>query len=299
MRLRFKEPALNITVTVEASDLAELHQKISAEIGSPETVILSLNGSEPLPQVGSLSELGIVGGDRIRIITADPGTSQAYIRKGDIFEQRNFKLEENGEQQKTFTYVPIPGAKLNLLVTDIPGAEKKVVNMIGTYEATVFTESFIADSDEHVNQQSPDLLSKIIRKFEDLSGICTNNLLALPDEILHSICGHLDAKSLGKLRTSCSRLHRVCSDEGLWRKLYFKDFTTIGVDEGSWRKLYAVSFERSSTARPRATRSQPAIRVEPTFPDLREPPRHPFPGVPGMIGGDYDLRFEQNLINPL
>ncbi len=117
--------------------------------------------------------------------------------------------------------------------------------MIGTYEATVFTESFIADSDEHVNQQSPDLLSKIIRKFEDLSGICTNNLLALPDEILHSICGHLDAKSLGKLRTSCSRLHRVCSDEGLWRKLYFKDFTTIGVDEGSWRKLYAVSFERS------------------------------------------------------
>lgn len=179
---------------------------------------------------------------------------------------------------------------MNLIVTDIPGADKKVVNMIGTYEATVFTESFIADSDEHMNQQSPDLLSKVIRKFEDLSGICTNSLLALPDEILLSICGNLDAKSLGKLRATCSRLQKVCSDEGLWRKLYFKDFTTIGADEGSWRKLYAVSFQRSSAARPRATRSQPAIRVEPAFPDLRQPPNHPFPGVPGMIGGDYDLR---------
>jgi len=290
MRLRVKEPTINVALTVEASDLAELHQKISAEIGSQETVILSLNGSEPLPHVGSLSEFGIVGGDRIRIITAVPGAPRSNVKKGDIFEQRNFKVEENGEQQKTFTYAPISGAKLNLIITNIPGTEKKVVNMIGTYEGTVFTESFIADSDEHMNQQSPDSLSKVIRKFEDLSGICTNNLLALPDEILLSICGNLDAKSLGKLRGTCSRLQRVCSDEGLWRKLYFKDFTTIGADEGSWRKLYAVSFQRSGAARPRVTRSQPAIRVEPTLPDLRQPANHPFPGVPGMIGGDYDLR---------
>ena len=179
---------------------------------------------------------------------------------------------------------------MNFIKSDIPSSSIFVVNLIGTYEAAIFTESFVANSEDEAEKLA-EVLPQVVLKLKELSGLA-KGFLALPDEILLDICGRLDAKSLVKLSATCKRLHKVGSDEKLWKRLYFKNFTTIGLDEASWRKLYGLSYQREKSAsRPRATQSEPNIQVppRPIFPDPLFPaPR--FPGVPGMIGGDYDLR---------
>ena len=46
----------------EASDLEELHRKVTEENNFSELVILSLNGRDPIPNVGSFSANDIVPG---------------------------------------------------------------------------------------------------------------------------------------------------------------------------------------------------------------------------------------------
>ena len=46
----------------EAADLAELHEKVTREFNLPETVILSLNGRDPIPSSGAFAEHDIVQG---------------------------------------------------------------------------------------------------------------------------------------------------------------------------------------------------------------------------------------------
>ncbi|CAG5095327.1 Oidioi.mRNA.OKI2018_I69.XSR.g14136.t1.cds [Oikopleura dioica] len=292
MRLRIKEPLLNINTSLEATDLTDLRSKISADISgeaaSENHFDLSLNGTDMLPLSGAFSDHGIVAGDRIRVhLVASISTPPPL---GDIFSLLKFRLDVDTSGQKTYSYGPIPGAKMNFIKSDIPSSTIYVVNLIGTYEATVFTESFVANSEDE-KEKLTEILPKVVLKFKELSGLA-KGFLALPDEILLDICARLDAKSLVRLSATCKRLQKVGSDESLWKRLYFKNFTTIGLDEASWRKLYGLSYQRDkSAARPRGTQSEPNIQVppRPIFPDPLFPaPR--FPGVPGMIGGDYDLR---------
>ena len=44
------------------ADLADLHHKATAALGRSETVILSLNGRDPIPSEGSFSTNDIVQG---------------------------------------------------------------------------------------------------------------------------------------------------------------------------------------------------------------------------------------------
>jgi len=48
---------------------------VTRDVGASETVILSLNGRDPLPSDGQFSDAEIVAGDLLRIISTIPENS--------------------------------------------------------------------------------------------------------------------------------------------------------------------------------------------------------------------------------
>merc|ERR1712176_1384608 len=116
----------------------------------------------------------------------------------------------------------------------------------------------------------------------------------------------LDASGLSALSASCSKLYSLGDTDTLWRALYVRDFTTMTESESSWRQLYMkAKRERKIRAREamRPSRSDPTLPYR--IPGHMGPPiPNPDGMIPGMIGGEYDLRpggaFPGNplIINP-
>ena len=82
----------------------------------------------------------------------------------------------------------------------------------------------------------------------------------------------------------------IASDESVWKKLYIRDFTTLSDESVSWRRLYLqAKRERALRDRaPRPSRSEPTLPY--AVPGHYRPQIPDNPMIPGMIGGEYDLR---------
>ena len=82
----------------------------------------------------------------------------------------------------------------------------------------------------------------------------------------------------------------MASDESVWKKLYIRDFTTLSDESVSWRRLYLqAKRERALRDRaPRPSRSEPTLPY--AVPGHYRPQIPDNPMIPGMIGGEYDLR---------
>ena len=70
-RMKFKIKLGNDKKVIDADNLEDLHNKVTTQFGLTETAILSLNGKDPIQNVGPLSDAGLVGGDILRIITLE------------------------------------------------------------------------------------------------------------------------------------------------------------------------------------------------------------------------------------
>ena len=81
-----------------ASDLAELHALVTGD--NEETVILSLNGKDPLPSVGTFAENDIVAMDILRVI--EP--SQVVATKPASLDQLIAKFELEKINEQTYRY---------------------------------------------------------------------------------------------------------------------------------------------------------------------------------------------------
>ena len=130
----------------DAIDLSDLHKKVTEDQNLSETVILSLNGSDPIPSAGAFSDHGIVNGDLVRIISfnpeekSDPHTSMDTSRPSTHSEKdqmpktsfestdtkilkmdeilKKYQLEESNTPSSVETrleYIPVPSAEVVLV----------------------------------------------------------------------------------------------------------------------------------------------------------------------------------------
>ena len=54
-----------------------------------------------------------------------------------------------------------------------------------------------------------------------------NSLLGLPNEVLETICCHLDIQSLCSLSQVCWRLHNIQESDRVWRATFYKRFVLV------------------------------------------------------------------------
>ena len=128
----------------------------------------------------------------------------------------------------------------------------------------------------------------------------------------------MNPKSLLALGGVCQKLRNISDNENIWKGHYvkvsftkcfvfhkigiFKDFTTLDASELTWREMYI----RALRERKRRERELRVSRSEPSFHHPYQIPGHAHPNplgpdhIPGMIGGEYDLRpFGGFQTNPL
>ena len=74
----------------DAKDLAELHEQITLDLNALETVILSLNGKDPIPSIGNFSDIGMVNGDLLRVLAVECQPTQITI--DDIFKKYSLSI---------------------------------------------------------------------------------------------------------------------------------------------------------------------------------------------------------------
>jgi len=139
-------------------------------------------------------------------------------------------------------------------------------------------------------------------------GLPVSGLLGLPPEILLKILARIDVKSLLRLARVSKQLRDVSIDQTLWKRRYLEDFGKRNFvikefnrtldhqgEPDSWIEVYKQEIE---TRKERGKRT-PDNNPVPVF-HVPHPPLFPFPdpdgsipdpmrpGVPGIIGGEYD-----------
>ena len=221
----------------DVSDLTDLHEQVTRDVGAAETVILSLNGTDPLPSDGQFSDYGIVNGDLLRIMSSPsdesniPSTSREDSTSNtsrkpstveEIFKKFDLKVHSSQDQQHNLTYHIIPGATIIYMNQQV--GPMSLVNIIITYAGETFVDSVAASPNE------TDFLKQISAAFEKqleklrkaanlrpLSGI-----LSLPDELLITILSKLNAKSLAKAGMTCKKIKQIADSDQFWKTLYLK-----------------------------------------------------------------------------
>ena len=282
MKVRVKGTAQKV---FDVTDLADLHAQVTRSVGENETVILSLNGSDPLPSEGPLGEAGIVNGDLLRIISnfiaapTAPSTSQAphvpstshsvnpsppatITSIEDIFKKYHLKVQSATNGQRVLQYSHIPGA--NIMYIEQSVGAMTLVNIIVAYGGETFVESVAGEGDymDQVDAAFEKQLEKL-RHAANLRPL--GGLLSLPDELLINVLSRLNAASLVKAGMVCTKLKAVADSDDFWQALYLKDFTTIQDQNTSWRRLYAEAarVKRDRERQARRTQSEPRLPIHP------------------------------------
>ena len=171
-------------------------------------------------------------------------------------------------------------------------------NIVVSFCGENWVESLTAKSENEFLMRLDSILKIQIEKLRHRANLRPlDGILCLPDELVLKIMKTLDSRSLSRIGATCKKLKTLADDDVLWEKLYLKDFTTIRDGNVSWRHLYAEA-SRAKKERDRElrrTQSEPRVGLPP-FQPLYQPhpmidPR-PAPGhMPGIIGGEYDLRY--------
>merc|ERR1712130_10737 len=191
--------------TFEASDLSSLHEQITIAVGSQETVILSLNGSDPLPSEGALADHGIVNGDLLRIIptsamnvdheVATSSTPRKITNVSDVYKKFGLKLCDSDETGKSFRYECVPSAQI--LINEQLLGPTKLVTVIISFGDEQFAESVVSTKDDAAILAKIEIaIEKQIQKLRTLADLHPlGGLLSLPDELLTNVLSRLDAKA--------------------------------------------------------------------------------------------------------
>jgi len=270
----------------DASDLAELHELVTGQ--NEETVILSLNGTDPLPSVGTFASSDIVAMDILRVIEPSPVVTEAKTPASLDELIASFELEKINEQTYRYRF----GGEI--LITQTPLGTTTLVNIIarGTNNETNVENIMLTTFDASMAELTAKL-KKQIDQCRSWNGLRpAQGILSCPDEVLGRILSKLNAQSLLAIGQTCSKLRQQADNDKMWKELYVHDFTTLNAQDASWRSLYlkAKRERKLRDRQPRPSYSDPLLTH-------RSPGGygHPLiptgpPIIPGMIGGEYDLR---------
>lgn len=126
------------------------------------------------------------------------------------------------------------------------------------------------------------------------------HLLSLPLDLRTVILEKLDAPELAMLMCTCRELRVSCSDDATWAALVRRAFpaqasapsTQADANRRGWFTVFGEKTrERREIEQRRRESAGRSLRVPPHLPPYPGgPPFFPrSPGIPGIIGGDYDL----------
>ncbi|XP_034019625.1 F-box only protein 7-like isoform X2 [Thalassophryne amazonica] len=116
-------------------------------------------------------------------------------------------------------------------------------------------------------------------------------LAALPPELLLRILRLLDVVSLVRLSSVSRHLRSATDDDVLWRHLYRRDFPDLSSSrDTNWKEFYKRMHKLYHQSRHRRTIFPPLLPFVNNFHVPFHPPENVIPPVPGIIGGEYDLR---------
>merc|ERR1711892_1579146 len=189
----------------DASDLAELHELVTGQ--NEETVILSLNGTDPLPSVGTFASNDIVAMDILRVIEPSPVVTEAKTPASLDELIASFELEKINEQTYRYRF----GGEILITQT--------------TFDASM--------------AELTAKLKKQIDQCRSWNGLRpAQGILSCPDEVLGRILSKLNAQSLLAIGQTCSKLRQQADNGKMWKELYVHDFTTLNAQDSSWRSLY-------------------------------------------------------------
>lgn len=173
-------------------------------------------------------------------------------------------------------------------------------NIVVSFRGENWVESLTAKSEIEFLMRLDSILKIQIEKLRHRANLRPlDGILCLPDELVLKIMKTLDSRSLSRIGATCKKLKALADDDVLWEKLYLKDFTTIRDGNVSWRHLYAEAgrAKKERDRELRRTQSEPLVRLPPIggLPLMQPHPMidpRPVPGqMPGIIGGEYDLRY--------
>jgi len=212
-----------------------------------------------------------------------------------------------------YWYLPRNEASIMLSITSM-GPLLKVHGINKTtkeiFTASILYSNFIKDSGDVKNP------AQLARMFKNEVGLpllksvrielgLSMGLANFAPEILLLIAKYLDVKSLMSLSRTSSQFNSLSKEESIWKHYFSRDFgekKVEGRSDSDWYKLYIDEWKREREAR---RRTVPEPRREPfphvPFPDFSNDPGAPEfpPGIPGMVGGDYDRFPIGGSINPL
>jgi len=309
--MKFKIKLGNDKKIIEADNLEDLHNKVTSQFGLTETAILSLNGKDPVQSVGSLSDAGLVGGDILRVITIEPNVipennpqpsspqQPSPTQSPLTFEELITKLRLTRITENIYSYE----SDGTIMITSNKIDSMEIFNIVAKLDDEIQIENVVVPNPNQIVELLEPALKKQINQLRNLVGLRpTDGLLSLPDELLTKILSKLNPKSLLALGGVCQKLRHLSDNENIWKRHYTKDFTTLDASELSWRELYI----RALRERKRRERELRVSRSEPSFHHPYQIPGHAHPNplgpgqIPGMIGGEYDLRpFGGFPTNPL
>jgi len=233
---------------------------------------------------------------------ATSSTPPKITNVSDVYKRFGLKLCDSDETGKSFRYECVPSAQI--LINEQLLGPTKLVTVIISFGDEQFAESVVSTKDDAAILAKIEIaIEKQIQKLRTLADLRPlGGLLSLPDELLTNVLSRLDAKALARASRTCKKMKELADSDQLWRRLYFQDFTTIGADdERTWRTLYSGAVrakkERERATRPRSSASAPI--VDPLAPNVMPHPMIGPPGhMPGMIGGEYDLRPGVGMAGP-
>jgi len=312
--MKFKIKLDNDKKIIQADNLEDLHNRVTSEFGLIETAILSLNGRDPIQSIGALSDAGLVGGDILRVITTEqpspnvinenaptpPSPSQPPSHSAPLtFEELVSKLRLTKVTENIYSYE----SDGTIMITSNKIESMEIFNIVAKLDDEIQIENVIVPNPNQIVELLEPALKKQINQLRNWVGLRpTDGLLSLPDEILTKILSKLNPKSLLALGGVCQKLRNISDNENIWKGHYVKDFTTLDASELTWREMYI----RALRERKRRERELRVSRSEPSFHHPYQIPGHAHPNplgpghIPGMIGGEYDLRpFGGFPTNPL
>ncbi|KAE8708411.1 pentatricopeptide repeat-containing family protein [Hibiscus syriacus] len=119
-------------------------------------------------------------------------------------------------------------------------------------------------------------------------------LIRLPTELKLKILESLPGADIARMECVCSEMRYLASNNDLWKQKFAEEFGDLSgaAGMGNWKKMFHSCWEKGKKQSWAITRWQGYPRVDrpfyiPTWRDLN--PMFAPPGVPGVVGGDYDL----------
>ena len=212
-----------------------------------------------------------------------------------------------------YWYLPSTEASISLSVTSL-GPLIKVHGINKTskeiFTTSIFYSNFMKGPGELKNT------AQLARMFKNEVGLplltsvrielgLSQGLANFAPEILLQIVKYLDVRSLLSLSRTSTQFNSLSKEESVWKYYFSRDFKHKKIDGGrNWYKLYCDEWkkekERERERNRRRTFPEPRHPLAGVFPvpDFSSEPEPP-PGIPGMIGGDYDRFPMAGPANPL